>query len=136
MWGIVIKLLTGGLLDSILGLLKQRSSDTAAMHNVDTQAATQIATAEIQAEIESRKAQRDVILAERGSWPAAMIRPAFAAPFVIYVWKVVVYDKVLGLGTTDAITGAVGDWAGWIITAYFVSRPIEKMARGFIAVRR
>jgi len=77
-----------------------------------------------------------ILLAERGSWPAAMIRPAFAAPFVIYVWKVVVYDKVLGLGTTDAITGAVGDWAGWIITAYFVSRPIEKMARGFVAGRR
>jgi hypothetical protein len=65
-----------------------------------------------------------------------MIRPAFAAPFVIYVWKVVVFDKVLAIGSTDPLTGAVGDWAGWIITAYFVSRPIEKIARGIIAERR
>jgi len=33
-------------------------------------------------------------------------------------WKVIVYDKVLGLGTTDAIAGDVGAWAGVIITTF------------------
>jgi hypothetical protein len=58
-----------------------------------------------------------------------MIRPLAALP--VMIWKVVVYDKVLGLGTTDAITGDVGTWAGVIITTYFGGRTIEKVARIF-----
>ena len=60
-----------------------------------------------------------------------MIRPLAALPVVIYIWKVIVYDKCLGLGTTDAITGDVGTWAGVIITTYFGGRTIEKVARIF-----
>ena len=60
-----------------------------------------------------------------------MIRPLAALPVVIYIWKVIVYDKVLGLGTTDAITGDVGTWVGVIITTYFGGRTIEKVARIF-----
>jgi hypothetical protein len=32
-----------------------------------------------------------------------------AAPVIIYFWKVIVWDKVLGLGTSDAITGMIAD---------------------------
>jgi hypothetical protein len=52
-----------------------------------------------------------------------------AFPLVIYLWKVIVWDKVLGLGTTDPITGMVADWIGTIITAYVGGRSIEKVAR-------
>ena len=54
-----------------------------------------------------------------------------AFPLVIYLWKVIVWDKVLGLGTTDPITGMVADWIGTIITAYVGGRSIEKAARIF-----
>jgi hypothetical protein len=40
-----------------------------------------------------------------------MIRPLLALPVIIYLWKVIAWDKVLGLGTTDAIGGDVGIWA-------------------------
>ena len=43
----------------------------------------------------------------------------------------VVRDKVFGLGSTDAITGDVGTWAGVIVTTYFGGRTIEKVARIF-----
>jgi hypothetical protein len=69
------------------------------------------------------------MVAEQGRWWTSMIRPLAALPVVIYIWKVIVYDKVLGLGTTDAITGDVGTWAGVIITTYFGGRTIEKVAR-------
>jgi hypothetical protein len=52
-------------------------------------------------------------------------------PLVNYLWKVIVWDKVLGLGTTDPITGMVADWTGTIITAYVGGRSIEKVARIF-----
>jgi hypothetical protein len=40
-------------------------------------------------------------------------------------------DKILGLGTTDPITGMIADWSGLIITAYIGGRSIEKVARVF-----
>ncbi len=53
-----------------------------------------------------------------------------AAPVIIYLWKVIVFwDKVLGLGTIDPITGMVADWTGMIVTAYVGGRSIEKVAR-------
>jgi hypothetical protein len=46
-------------------------------------------------------------------------RPLFAFAFIIYVWKVVVWDKMLGLGSTDALSGDVAQWATVVLTAYF-----------------
>ena len=67
--------------------------------------------------------------AEQGRWYTAIIRPLFAARVIIYFWKVIVWDKVLGLGTTDPITGMIADWTGMIITPYVRGRSIEKVAR-------
>ena len=86
----------------------------------------------ILAEIEARKVQAQIIIAEQGWWMTAMIRPMIAWPFIVYIWKTVVYDKVLGLGTTDVLDGSLGDWAGVIITAYFVGRPLEKAVKSFV----
>ncbi len=48
---------------------------------------------------------------------------------VIYVGKVVVWDIVLGWGTTDPIRGAVGEWAGMIIMFLIGKRGFENIAR-------
>jgi hypothetical protein len=44
---------------------------------------------------------------------------------------VILWDKILGLGTTDPITGMIANWSGLIITAYIGGRSIEKVARVF-----
>ena len=64
-----------------------------------------------------------------GSDYTALPRPLFAFAFVIYVWKVVVWDKVLALGSTDPLSGDVAHWATIVLTAYFGGRSIEKVAR-------
>jgi len=71
------------------------------------------------------------MIVEQGRWWTSIIRPLAALPMVIYIWKVIVWDKVLGLGSTDPITGDVGAWAGVIVTTYFGGRTIEKVARIF-----
>lgn len=49
----------------------------------------------------------------------------FATPWIVYEWKVVVWDKiickwVLGeFGFTPAVDGTVGTWAGIILTGIF-----------------
>jgi hypothetical protein len=99
--------------------------------NTQDKLAVDLAVKEIEGEIAARAQASAIIIAEQGRWWTSMIRPLAALPVVIYIWKVIVYDKVLGLGTTDAITGDVGTWAGVIITTYFGGRTIEKVARIF-----
>jgi hypothetical protein len=81
--------------------------------------------------VESREAElaSQAVLAEQGRWYTALPRPLFALAFIIYVWKVVVWDKVLGLGTTDPLSGDVAQWAMIVLTAYFGGRSLEKVAR-------
>lgn len=54
--------------------------------------------------VKSLEARRDVLAAESGSRINAMIRAGFALPFVIYNAKLVLWDKVLGLGATDGLS--------------------------------
>jgi hypothetical protein len=87
-----------------------------------------LAAKAIVAEIEARKSADTIIIAEQGRWYTAIVRPLLAAPVIIYLWKVIVWDKVLGFGTTDPILGDVGIWSGLIVTTYVGGRSLEKIA--------
>ena len=65
-----------------------------------------------------------------------IIRPLLAFPIIIYFWKVLVVDKVLGLGSADPLTGMVADWAGMIITAYVGRTVYRESCANFQAVDR
>lgn len=99
--------------------------------NTQNRIAADLAAKEIEAEIEARKQASAIIIAEQGRWYTAIIRPLLTAPVIIYFWKVLVWDKVLALGTTDPITGMVAEWTGLVIAAYVGGRSIEKVARIF-----
>jgi hypothetical protein len=86
------------------------------------------ASRESWAKIEARREASAIIIAEQGRWNTAIIRPLLASPIIIYFWKVIVWNKVFGLGTTDPITGMIADWTRMIITAYVGGRSIEKVA--------
>jgi purine nucleoside phosphorylase len=76
-----------------------------------------------------RELATQLVISEQGRWHTALPRPLFAFAFVIYAWKVVVWDKVLGLGTTGTLSEDMGQWATIVLTAYFGGRSIEKVAR-------
>lgn len=75
------------------------------------------------------EAQQSVLLAEQGRWLTAWVRPMIALPFVIYIWKLVVYDKILGWGTTDDLSPELWQMMTVIIGAYFLTRPFETVLR-------
>jgi hypothetical protein len=116
----------GGFIDAYKARLDAENSH-------DRMAADLAANA-IAAEIEARKSADALILAEQGRWYTAIIRPLLALPVIIYLWKVIVWDKVLAWGTTDAITGDVAAWAGAIVTTYVGGRSLEKIARSISTV--
>jgi hypothetical protein len=127
MWSWLASLLGGPVVTGLINAYKAKLNAT----NTQDRIAADLATKEIEAEIEARKQASAIIIAEQGRWYTAIIRPLLAAPVIIYFWKVLVIDKVLGLGSTDLLTGMVADWTGMIVTAYVGGRSIEKVARIF-----
>src|SRR5262249_18883700 len=112
----------------INGFLDAYKAKFAAANAHGAQAA-EVARAALLAAIEAGRNAHAVILAAPGRWDTATTRPLLAAPVVIYLWKVIVWDIVLSLGTTDPIGGDGAEWAGWIVTAYVGGRSLEKIAR-------
>ena len=97
--------------------------------NTSEKVAADLAARELGVEQREAELANQTVIAEQGRWYTALPRPLFAFAFVIYAWKVVVFDKVLGLGRTDPLTGDVAQWAMIVLTAYFGGRSIEKVAR-------
>jgi hypothetical protein len=97
--------------------------------NTSEKIAADLAARELGVEQRERELATQAVIAEQGRWYTALPRPLFAFAFIIYVWKVVVWDKVLGLGSTDALSGDVAQWATVVLTAYFGGRSLEKVAR-------
>ncbi len=97
--------------------------------NTSEKIAADLAARELAVEQREAELATQVVIAEQGHWYTALPRPLFAFAFVIYAWKVVVWDKVLGLGSTDALGGDVAQWAMIVLTAYFGGRSLEKVAR-------
>ncbi|HEY4143176.1 MAG TPA: hypothetical protein VGM57_17295 [Pseudolabrys sp.] len=97
--------------------------------NTSEKIAADLAARQLDVEQRERELAVQVVIAEQGRWFTALPRPLFAFAFVIYIWKVVVWDKVLGLGSTDALGGDVAQWAMIVLTAYFGGRSLEKVAK-------
>jgi hypothetical protein len=97
--------------------------------NTSEKIAADLAARELSVEAREGELATQTVIAEQGRWYTALPRPLFAFAFVIYCWKVVVFDKVLGLGSTPPLSGDVAQWATVVLTAYFGGRSLEKVAR-------
>jgi hypothetical protein len=127
MLGMIFGFLGGPLLSNLLGAYKARLENTSGQDKM----AVELAVKEIEAEIEARKNANTIIIAEQGRWWTALPRAIVQWSFALFVAKVVVYDKVLALGSTDALSGDVASWAGMLMAMWFGGRTIEKVAQIF-----
>jgi hypothetical protein len=125
MWQWLASFLTAPIINGFLDAYKAKLDS----QNTQGAQAVEVARAALLAEVDARKSANAIIIAEQGRWYTAVIRPLLALPVIIYLWKVIVWDKVLGWDTTDAIAGDVGVWAGTIVTTYVGGRSLEKIAR-------
>lgn len=102
----LIKWLTGGGVDAI-------SKAYAARHNAQTE------QQRIDAEIEINRVETQQANRELGGRVTAWVQLAWAAPFIAYNSKLIVWDKMLGMGATDALSGDLMDLQLRIVTFYF-----------------
>ena len=132
----LLKLFTGPVLNAITGpILEAYKAKLGAENNQDGKI-VELASKAIDAEIDARREASKIIIAEQGRWWTAAPRAITCWSFAIFVAKVVVWDKVLGLGSTDALTGDVSGWAGMVMVTWFGGRSLEKIAGSIATIFR
>jgi hypothetical protein len=89
--------------------------------------AADLAARELTMQQRELELQAQIRVAEIGRWyePDKLIGYCV----VIYFGKLLVWDKVLGLGTTDPLAGFASGTANLVVSFYFAKRGFENVAR-------
>lgn len=100
----------------------------------DKQTAANLAGQEIAAQTAETQSITQLKIAQIG-------HPYEPEKLAFYVWltyfaKCVIWDTVLGLGTTPELKGIVGVWCGLIVSFYFVKRGAENVSKIITAIRK
>lgn len=66
------------------------------------------------------EARRDVIIQSQKEKVGEWVRLLWALPFIIYVWKLVLFDKVLGWGVTDPLSPTLEYILWTVLGGYFL----------------
>lgn len=95
--------------------------------NIDSKIAADLAAGEIAAQTAETQAITQYRVAELGYWyePDKLMGYSVA----IYFGKLLIWDKVLGLGTTDSLGGFASTTANLVVSFYFAKRGFENIAR-------
>ena len=79
--------------------------------------------------VKALEAKRDVMVAEAGSRINQFIRVGFALPFVLYNAKLIIWDKILNLGSTDALSDELYQVQLACIGFYFLHSIVARVVR-------
>lgn len=136
----LVGLLGGGFFESLLARVadhfRQKASEDLARFQAGVAADTQVALAQVNAELEARKAQAAVLRADRGWWVTAWIRPLIVYPCVVH-FGAILLDSTFRFGWGIAkLPPPYDGYEQVIILSFFIARPFEKAARVFSARRR
>jgi hypothetical protein len=123
MWMAILSFLGGpvikGLIDAYQAKLKAG--------NVESKIAADLAATEIAAEVTESNAILQYRIAEIGHWyEPDKLMGYFVA---LYFGKLLVWDKVLGLGPTDSLAGFASVTSNLVVSFYFAKRGFENVAR-------
>lgn len=75
------------------------------------------------------ESRRDSILAAQADPFERWVRIGFAVPFVFFVWKLVVWDKILGWGVTDNLSEDLWTILYIVLGGYFVDTIVRKFKK-------
>ncbi|MGY3234819.1 hypothetical protein ACVMAJ_001709 [Bradyrhizobium sp. USDA 4448] len=123
MWLTIISFLGGPVVKALIDAYGAKLK----AENVDTKIAADLAASEIAAQTAETKAVLQYRTAELGHWhePDKLIGYCVT----IYFAKLLVWDKVLGLGSTDPLAGFAAITANLVVSFYFAKRGFENVAR-------
>lgn len=123
MWLAIMQFIGGPVVSGLINAYKAHLQATTTDHTI----AADLAGKEIAAQTIEIQASTQLKIAEIGHfWEPEKL--AFYV-WLVYFAKCLIWDKVLGLGSTDAMAGAVAVWSNLIVSFYFAKRGFENIAR-------
>lgn len=123
MWQAIIGFIGGPVIKGLLDAYNAHLTAT----TTDKQTAADLAGKEIAAQVSETNAIMQYRIAEIGHWyePDKLMGYFVAA----YFGKLLVWDKVLGLGSTDPLAGFAATTSNLVVSFYFAKRGFENIAR-------
>lgn len=118
-----------GFLLSLFNPLSAIADKLAQAHVQKTNATTEQQRIAAEQRIKVLEAKRDVILKAQSDPFERWVRIGFALPFVLYVAKVVVWDKLLGWGATDDMSGDLWNILYIVLGGYFLDTVARRFTR-------
>ena len=119
MLGAILSFLSGGFVQSL-------SQEFRRAYEAKINATTNEDKLKAEVDLAWIQAQQSIIKEEQARWYTAWIRPMLALPVVVFWWKVLIWDTVLGWG----VTAYPGELITWFVTlvpvTYFVARSFER----------
>jgi hypothetical protein len=123
MWLALMQLIGGPVVSGLIGAYKAHLQAT----TQDNTIAADLAAKEIAAQTAETQAITQYRIAEIGHpWEPDKLMGYFVA---IYFGKLLIWDKVMGLGATDGLQGFASTTANLVVSFYFVKRGFENVAR-------
>jgi hypothetical protein len=123
MWMTIVSFIGGPVVKGLIDAYKARLS----AGNTSGRIASETASAEIAAQVSEANAIMQYRVAELGRWyEPDKLMGYFVA---VYFGKLLVWDKVLGFGTTDPLAGFAAVTANLVVSFYFAKRGFENVAR-------
>jgi len=120
---LIFQFLGGPIAKALVGAYQAHLTAT----TTDNQTAAILAGKEIGLQQAEILAESQLKIAEIGHpWE---VEKLFAYVTLVYYFKLLIWDKVLGLGTTDPLVGWVSVTANLVISFYFGKRTFENVAR-------
>lgn len=123
MWMAIISFLGGPVIKGLIDAYNARLR----AGNVDNKIAADLAANEIAAQVSEANAIQQYRIAEIGRWHEPdKLMGYFVA---VYFGKLLIWDKVFGLGTTDPLAGFASVTSNLVVSFYFAKRGFENIAR-------
>ncbi|HTO66072.1 MAG TPA: hypothetical protein VMM15_33025 [Bradyrhizobium sp.] len=123
MWMAILSFLGGPV---VKGLIEAYQAKLKA-GNVESKIAADLAAGEIAAQTAETQAVTQYRIAEIGRWyEPDKLMAYFVA---LYLGKLLVWDKMLGLGTTDPLAGFASTTANLVVSFHFAKRGFENVAK-------
>lgn len=123
MWMTIISFLGGPVVKALIDAYDAKLKAA----NIDAKIAAELAATEIASQTSEETAIMQYRIAELGHWyePDKLMGYCVA----IYFAKLLIFDKVFGLGTTDPLAGFASITANLVVSFYFAKRGFENVAR-------
>jgi hypothetical protein len=127
MWTAILTFLGGPLISGLVGAYKAKLD----AGNTTDRIAADFAAKDLELQAKEREIGHQMAVLDSGSFWTSAPRAIVCWSLALYIAKVVVWDTMLGLGSTIALKGMMAEAFSTILVFWFGSRSLEKIARIF-----